>query len=38
MLLLQLAGALGCNKVVTGDTATSMATRVIAETAKVRLK
>jgi hypothetical protein len=37
MLLLQLGAQLRCNKVVTGDTATAMAIRVIAETAKVRM-
>ncbi|GAX82367.1 hypothetical protein CEUSTIGMA_g9796.t1 [Chlamydomonas eustigma] len=36
MLLLRLAEKVSCNKVVTGDTSTSMAIRVIAETAKGR--
>ena len=37
LLLFQLGKELGCNKIVTGDTATVMAVRVIAETSKVRL-
>ena len=37
LLLFQLGKELGCNKIVTGDTATAMAVRVIAETSKVRL-
>ena len=35
MLLVRIGRELGCTKVLTGDTASMMAIRVIAETAKV---